>query len=178
MTRPFIDPLDLSQTLDLLTSVLLWLEEVHQLNYAVNDLKNGNLMISRRGQLKGIDLDAYSLITDPMDRVTDFFFLAVSLVLLMLNIRKTREQPLASATGVLHSRDAIAEALSNSWPFEDVARISAGRVSTPETVELLVDLVDRSRNHAFAKDPDLFTQDIDRLINLKRAIFGTEIVLD
>jgi DNA-binding helix-hairpin-helix protein with protein kinase domain len=46
--------------MDLLTSIVLWLEEVHALGYAVNDLKNGNLMVSRRGQLKGIDLDTYS----------------------------------------------------------------------------------------------------------------------
>ncbi len=90
MTQPFVDPLTLSQTLDLLTSILLWLEEIHQLNYAVNDLKNGNLMVSRRGQLKGIDLDSYSLIVDPLDRATDYFFLAVSLVLLLLNINKPR----------------------------------------------------------------------------------------
>ena len=28
--------------LDLLSSVLLWLNDVHEVNYAINDLKNGN----------------------------------------------------------------------------------------------------------------------------------------
>jgi hypothetical protein len=178
MTRPFLDPLSLSQTLDLLTSILLWLEEIHQLNYAVNDLKNGNLMISRRGQLKGIDLDAYSLISDPMDRATDFFFLAVSLLLLLLNIKKARDEPMIGCEGLMRSRDTLREALSGSWPFADVAQLSDGRVVTAQTIELLVDLIQRSRDHSYALAPDLFTADIDRLITLKRAIFGTEIVLD
>lgn len=178
MTRPFVDPLNLSQTLDLMTSVLLWLEEVHKLDYAVNDLKNGNLMISRQGQLKGIDLDAYSPLTDPADRAADFFFLAISLLLLLLNLQKPREQPLADCTGMLQSRDSLHCGLEAAWPFEDVARLSHDRVRTSDTIELFVDLIERSRNHAYAHDPGLFAQDIDRLISLKRNIFATEIVLD
>ena len=56
----FTRPLSLGRFLDLLTSVLLWVEEIHNLNYAVNDLKGGNIMIGRRGQLKGIDMDSYA----------------------------------------------------------------------------------------------------------------------
>jgi hypothetical protein len=178
MTRPFLDPLNLSQALDLLTSILLWLEEIHQLNYAVNDLKNGNLMVSRRGQLKGIDLDAYSLITNPMDRVTDFFFLAVSLLLLLLNIKKAHDEPMFGCEGLMHSRESLRDALGGTWPFADVGQVSSGRVTTDQTIELLVDLIQRSRDHSYAQAPDLFTDDIDRLITLKRTIFGTEIVLD
>jgi hypothetical protein len=135
-------------------------------------------MISRRGQLKGIDLDAYSLITDPMDRVTDFFFLAVSLVLLLLNIKTHRSEPMASCSGVMQSRDTLITALTQAWPFRDVGEISNGRVATHDTIELLVDLIERSRSHAYAMAPDIFSEDIDRLIALKRTIFGTEIVLD
>jgi hypothetical protein len=135
-------------------------------------------MVSRRGQLKGIDLDAYGPIQDPMDRATDFFFLAISLLLLLLNINKTRDQPMTGCEGLLRSRDTLLEGLTAAWPFDDVAQISDGRVETEETIELLADLIERSRNHSFAKDPDLFSQDIDRLISLKRTIFATEIVLD
>src|SRR5262249_49114189 len=46
---PFTRALSLGHFLDLLTSVLLWVEEIHNLNYAVNDLKGGNIMIGRRG---------------------------------------------------------------------------------------------------------------------------------
>src|SRR6516225_12281501 len=69
--------------LDLVSSILLCLMEVHGLRYAINDLKNGNLMMSRRGQLKGIDLDSYAPVHSTRDKVTDFMFLAVSLVLLL-----------------------------------------------------------------------------------------------
>ena len=178
MTHPFTDPLDLAQTLDLITSILLWLEEIHDLGYAVNDLKNGNLMISRRGQLKGIDLDAYSVISEPTDKATDFFFLAVSLLLLLLNVKRPRDEPMTGCEGMMQSRDKILTGLQNSWELGNVARISKGRVETEQIIALLVDLIERSRYHAYAKTPDLFSADIDRLIALKRTIFSNEIVLD
>ncbi len=39
---PFRHVLSPGVMLDLLTSVLLWLEDVHRIGYAINDLKNGN----------------------------------------------------------------------------------------------------------------------------------------
>ncbi len=42
-------------------------------------------MMSRRGQLKGIDLDSYSKTHSPKDKMTDFMFLAVSLILLLFS---------------------------------------------------------------------------------------------
>ena len=144
MTRPFTDPLNLAQTLDLLTSILLWLEEVHQRDFAVNDLKNGNLMISRRGQLKGIDLDAYSPIKGTTDRVTDFFFLATSLTMLLLNLYRTTAEPLIGCEGLLQLRDALREAIQRSWAFGDVSAVSDARVETVEVIDLLVDLIERA----------------------------------
>jgi len=41
--------------LDLLTSVLLWMEGVHAIGYAINDLKNGNLMMNPARAAEGID---------------------------------------------------------------------------------------------------------------------------
>ena len=68
--------------------------------------------------------------------------------------------------------------LQRHWAFGDVAELSQGRVGTEETIQLLADLIDGSRNQNYAHAPDQFTQDIDRLIFLKRSIFATEIVLD
>ncbi|HWZ91467.1 MAG TPA: hypothetical protein VNW92_21545, partial [Polyangiaceae bacterium] len=85
MALPFTHALSTAMVLDLLTSVLLWMEGVHEVGYAINDLKNGNLMMSRRGQLKGIDLDSYAPVHSPKDKVTDFMFLAVSVILLLFS---------------------------------------------------------------------------------------------
>ncbi len=178
MTRPFADPLDLSQSLDVLTSILIWLEEVHGLGYAVNDLKNGNLMISRRGQLKGIDLDAYSPIRDPLDRVGDFFYLAVSLVLLLLNVSRLHGKPMVGCEGALESTQALRNALQSNWEFGNLGQMSGGRVQTAEAIDLLVDLIERSQHGIYAHHSDQFTADINRLIWLKRNIFASEIVLD
>ncbi len=178
MTRPFADPLDLSQSLDLMTSILIWLEEVHSLGYAVNDLKNGNLMISRRGQLKGIDLDAYSRIRNPLDRVGDFFFLAVSLILLLLNISRLHGKPMVGCEGALESPDILRTALQANWEFGDVAQLSEGRVQNEEVIDLLVDLIQRAQHGVYAQQSDQFSADIDRLIWLKRRALSTEIVLD
>ena len=54
MALPFTHALSPAMVLDLLTSVLLWMEDVHAIGYAINDLKNGNLMMSRRGQLRAL----------------------------------------------------------------------------------------------------------------------------
>src|SRR5262249_29258338 len=83
MVASFTRPPSLSHLLDLLTSVLLWVEEIHNLGYAVNDLKGGNIMISRRGQLKGIDMDSYSPVSKRLDLLTDFFYLAMSIWLFL-----------------------------------------------------------------------------------------------
>ena len=75
--------------------------------YAINDLKNGNLMVSRRGQFKGIDLDSYSPIGTETDRVMDFFFLAVTVLLFLLNASRRQGEPMLSCEGLLHSEDAL-----------------------------------------------------------------------
>jgi hypothetical protein len=128
--------------------------------------------------LKGIDLDAYSPTKDPLDRATDFFFLSVSLALLLLNIRKSRDEPMTTCEGLLRSRDRLLAALREHWPFGDAGQISNGRIGTDETVEFLAELIERGRNNSFAYNPDLFSNCIDRLAALKSSIFHTEIVLD
>jgi hypothetical protein len=178
MRRPFADKLELAQELDLLTSMLLWLEEIHQLGYAINDLKNGNVMLSRRGQFKGIDLDSYSPILTQMDRVMDFFFLAVTVLLFLLNASRRQGEPMLSCEGLLHSRDALRSEILQSGAFSDISKISKGRVDNEQLVDFLATLVKRCRDRAYAFEPELFSSDINELISLKRNIFQEELVLD
>lgn len=173
----FRAPLSISQTLDVLTSMGLWLEEVHQLGYVVNDLKNGNVMLSRRGQLKGIDLDFYSKAAGPRDRMPDYFFLSLSLLMFVLNAGSGVYDVDPSPRGLREPAD-IRRLLEAHWAFGDVAGLSGGRVRTEEVVDLLTTLVRRSRDHTYANEPHAFSEDIDRLIRTKRRILMHEIVLD
>jgi hypothetical protein len=176
MRAPFTRPLSLNQVLDLITSFLLWVEEVHKLNYAVNDLKAGNIMISRRGQLKGIDMDSYSPVSTRFDLLTDFFFLAISLWMFLRFVQGRPTQGVEDQQ--LRSPDGIRAGLSEAWNFGDVSQVSHGRVGKDDVLNLLGDLISRSRTAVYAKDGTLFATDIDRLIRLKRSLSMEEIVLD
>jgi hypothetical protein len=158
--------------------VLLWLEEVHQSGYANNDLKNGNLMMSRRGQLKGIDLDSYSKTQSPKDKMTDFMFLAVSLVLLVFNAPVTDRRDDVPWEALIENEHQLRTSLQTRWPFGDVERVSQGRVAREELTNLVVNLVQRSRQLVYAKRPELFTEDIARLLDLKRRLLFEEFVFD
>jgi len=174
MALPFRHALSPGVVLDLLTSVLLWLEDVHRIGYAINDLKNGNLMMSRRGQLKGIDLDSYARVHSPKDKVTDFMFLAVSLILLLFGDRG-RTLPWEE---LIESESRLRAGLTEAWPFGDVERSSEGRVTREELLRVLVDLVHRSRHLVYSKRPDLFSDDIARLVSVKRRLLFEEFVVD
>src|SRR5262245_57015320 len=174
----FTRPLSLSHFLDILTSILLWVEEIHKLNYAVNDLKGGNIMIGRRGQLKGIDMDSYSRVTTRVDLLTDFFFLAMSIWLALRFIQGDSRPLKAEDDQQLRSRESIRSLLTNIWRFGDISRISHGRLSKDEVLDLLADLIYRSRKGVYVEDKALFADDIDRLIRLKRTLYLEEMVLD
>jgi hypothetical protein len=178
IASPFTQVLSPGMVLDLLTSVLLWLEEVHNVGYANNDLKNGNLMMSRRGQLKGIDLDSYSVTHSPKDKMTDFMFLAVSLVLLLFSAPITNRGRNVPWEELIDSEERLRAGLAAAWPFGDVAALSQGRVTVEELTNLLVDLVQRSRHLVYAKQPQLFSSDIVRLMDLKRRLLIEEFVID
>jgi hypothetical protein len=45
-------------------------------------------------------------------------------------------------------------------------------------IECLLDLIGRCRDHTYAEQTDCYSEDIDRLIRLKRTIFAEELVLD
>jgi serine/threonine protein kinase len=178
MVASFVRPLSLGDLLDVLTSVLLWVEEIHNLNYAVNDLKGGNIMIGRRGQLKGIDMDSYSPVSKRLDLVTDFYYLAMSIWLFVRFIQGDSRPLQAEDDKKLRSRETIRSVLRNIWAFGDVSEMSGGRLSEDEVVELLADLIYHSRKGVYVEDKALFANDIDRLIRLKRTLYLEEIVLD
>jgi hypothetical protein len=176
--RRFADQITLAQVLDLLTSILLWLEETHERGYAINDLKNGNLMMSRRGQLKGIDLDAYARIVSPLDRMTDFYFLGISILLLFVNLPRADGAPKLIGEHVLRETDSLRAAFEEAWSFGDVRVLSDGRVENEEVIALAVNLIHRCRDRTYVDDAGSFSEDINRLGRLKHSIFLDEIVVD
>src|SRR5499427_5348362 len=178
MLAHFTRVLALSHFLDLLTSILLWVEEIHNLNYAVNDLKGGNIMIGRRGQLKGIDMDSYRRVTTRADLLTDFFFLAMSIWLALRFVQGDSRPLKAEDDQQLRSRESIRALRSNIWRFGDISQISRGRLSKDEVLDLLADLISRSRQGVYVDEKTLFADDSDRLIRLKRTLYLEEIVLD
>jgi hypothetical protein len=178
MALPFTHALSPVMVLDLLTSVLLWMEGVHGVGYAINDLKNGNLMMSRRGQLKGIDLDAYAAVHSPKDKVTDFMFLAVSVILLLFSAPVANRGRSVPWEALIENEARLRAGLTEAWPFGNVEQLSDGRVSREELTSVLVDLVQRSRHLVYTKRPELFSEDISRMVNLKHELLIEELVID
>jgi len=178
MALPFTHALSPAMVLDLLTSVLLWMEGVHEVGYAINDLKNGNLMMSRRGQLKGIDLDSYAPAHSARDKVTDFMFLAVSVILLLFSAPVENRGRSVPWEELIESEQKLRAGLMQAWPFGNVEAISDGRVTREELTSVLVDLVHRSRHLIYTKRPELFSEDIGRMIGLKHRLLMEEFVID
>jgi hypothetical protein len=178
MALPFTHALSPAMVMDLLTSVLLWMEAVHDIGYAINDLKNGNLMMSRRGQLKGIDLDSYAPVHSPKDKVTDFMFLAVSVILLLFSAPVANRGRNVPWEGLIESETKLRDGLSEAWPFGNVELQSDGRVTRDELTNVLVDLVHRSRHLIYTKRPELFAEDIARMVSVKHRLLNEELVID
>ncbi len=175
---PFRSPPGLSHILDLLTSKALWIEEVHGLGYAINDLKNGNVMMSRRGQFKAIDLDSYSPIFTPLDKLPDFFFLAVSaLQLVARGCAWDQAARTSEIKELLSNPGAIERRLNEIWPYGDLSQTSGGRVETAEVTRFFASFIDDARSGRFANEPGRFTQAIDALIFLKRRLSTEQMVL-
>jgi len=178
MALPFTHALSPAMVMDLLTSVLLWMEGVHEVGYAINDLKNGNLMMSRRGQLKGIDLDSYAPAHSPKDKVTDFMFLAVSVILVLFSAPVANRGRNVPWEALIESEARLRAGLTEAWPFGNVELQSDGRVTREELTNVLVDLVHRSRHLTYTKRPELFSQDIARMVSLKHRLLNEELVID
>ncbi|HEX3849462.1 MAG TPA: hypothetical protein VHW01_00765 [Polyangiaceae bacterium] len=178
MALPFTHTFSPAMVLDLLTSVLLWMENVHAIGYAINDLKNGNLMMSRRGQLKGIDLDSYAPVHSSKDKVTDFMFLAVSVILLLFSAPVENRGRTVPWEELIESEARLRAGLAEAWPFGNVELISDGRVTRDELTSVLVDLVHRSRHLVYTKRGELFSEDIGRLVGVKHRLLTEEFVID
>ncbi|MGF1531661.1 MAG: protein kinase [Puniceicoccaceae bacterium] len=177
-SNPFTAQLTLPQLLDILTSKLLWLEECHALGFAIHDLKNGNLMINRNGQLKGIDLDSYAPIFSPLDKMADFVFLSVSFLLLFLNSTTLGKPSPQVSTQAISDPSFLRRLFEENWNFESVEKRTGGRVGDEAIRQFFRDLVLRARTNQYGNEPGLFSSDIERLIRLKRLAYFEDIVLD
>jgi len=78
----------------------------------------------------------------------------------------------------LRSRENIRSLLNNIWRFGDISHISRGRLTKDEILDLLTDLIYRSRKGVYVEEKALFADDIDRLIRLKRTLYLEQMVLD
>jgi hypothetical protein len=158
--------------------MLLWVEKVHGLGYAINDVKSGNVMMNCRGQIKGIDLDFYQIAPPfPQAFLQDFFLL--SWVCLLLLINAPRKDPMPPdllkdefGSALQNGPNFLKDALLEEWKFVDLSRKDANLF-----LDCFVDIIFRSRSNAYGPNPDLFKQDIDRLLYLKRLFFERVIVL-
>ncbi len=170
---PFLRQPGLVDLFDLLVSKMLWVEEIHRLGFAVNDLKNGNVMITRRGQFKGIDLDAYSRIFSPLDKLGDFLFLSVATAQLLTAGRPGAE----SLKNLVSDTRQLRGFLLKNWEGEIHAATDAAP-SAEDLAGFVCDFVESARCGEFSNEPETFTQSIDRLIALKRRLGNQEMVLE
>jgi hypothetical protein len=144
----------------------------------INDVKTGNVMINCRGQIKGIDLDFYQKAPSfPQAVMQDFFLLSWACLLLFINA--PRKDPLPSevlkddfGSALQTGAEFFRDALLGQWKFDDLPKKDANLF-----LDCFVDLILRSRSNTYGTNPDLFKQDINRLIDLKRLFFEREIVL-
>lgn len=171
---PFLYQPNLRQILDLLTSIVLWVEEVHALGYAVNDLKNGNLMINRRGQFKAIDLDSYWRIGSDLDKLADFFFLGISTVHLLTGRIFARRPVLAEG----EEFQALDEALQVAWRELPNAQSSERIRQRQSLSDFFRQYLEACRSGLYARQAPAFSGAIDQLIALKREIFTETLILD
>jgi hypothetical protein len=79
---------------------------------------------------------------------------------------------------IIENEARLRAGLQQDWPFGDVGALSDGRVSNEELMSSLVDLVQRSRRLIYCKRPELFSEDIERLIGIKRRLLVEEMIID
>jgi hypothetical protein len=174
----FSRPLTLNETIDVMVSMLLWVEKVHALGYSINDVKTGNVMINCRGQIKGIDLDFYQRAPSfPRAFMQDFFLLSWACLLVLINAPRKDPMPSESlkenfGSALQKGAVALKDALYHEWNFTDLSRQDANII-----LDCFADIIFRSRTNTYGVNPDLFEKDINRLIYFKRLFFEREIIM-
>ena len=113
----------------------------------------------------------------PQGLMQDFFLLSWACLLFLINA--PRKEPLSSLTirddfgcALQSGTDFLRDALLEEWKFTDLPRKNA-----KDFLDCFVDIIFRSRSNTYGTNPNLFEQDINRLIYLKRLFFEREIVL-
>ncbi|WP_319524516.1 hypothetical protein [uncultured Desulfosarcina sp.] len=174
----FARPLTIIETIDVMISILLWVEKVHALGYSINDVKTGNIMINCRGLVKGIDLDFYQKTgVLPQVLMQDFFLLSWSCLLLLINAPRKTPIPVNAlkdtfGPALQGGASPLRTLLAEKWAFPEISPEDG-----KDILDCFVDIIIRSRFNAYGKNSDLFEQDINRLIGLKRFFFEREIIL-
>jgi len=174
----FARPLTLNETIDVMVSMLLWVEKVHMLGYTINDIKTGNVMINCRGQLKGIDLDFYQKSANlPQAYMQDFFLLSWSCLFLLINAPRGKALPVkrlkaAFGAALQDGADSLRKALATEWLFRDLSATDGQQI-----LDCFVEIIFRMRTNVYGAHRDLFEHDINKLVYLKRLFFEREIIL-
>ena len=75
-------------------------------------------------------------------------------------------------TAIYQGIDFLKDALLGEWEYFDLSKKNA-----KVFLNCFVDIIFRSRSNTYGTNPDLFKQDINRLIYLKRLFFEREIIL-
>ena len=165
----FVSGLGFAQALDVVVSMLLWLEGVHACGYVVNDLKNGNLMINRRGQLKGIDLDAFAPITSYHDQLADFMFMAMAIVMFISNAAHPDQPSQALPENILRDKQFLANHIASCWDLKENERSG---------LWALADTIFACSSGELIGDHVALKGRIDDLIRVKRQLRLEEMVMD
>jgi hypothetical protein len=165
----FVAGLGFAAALDIVVSMLLWLEGVHSCGYLVNDLKNGNLMMNRRGQLKGIDLDAFAPQAAPIDQLADFLFMAMSIVMFVGAAANPLKPAQALPEALLRDRQQLAAYLNACWDLSEEERPALWALS---------DTVFACASGELIGDHAALRARIDDLIRVKRQLRVEELVMD
>jgi len=174
----FARPLTLNETIDVMVSMLLWVEKVHMLGYTINDIKTGNVMINCRGQLKGIDLDFYQKSPNlPQAYMQDFFLLSWSCLFLLINAPRDEALPVKKLKAefghaLQDGADSLMKVLAAEWMFKDLSATDGQQI-----LDCLVEIIFRLRTNVYGAHRDLFEHDINKLVYLKRVFFEREIIL-
>ena len=170
----FTSPVTLNQVLALFIGIMRLVEDVHALRYTINDLKTGNMMISRRGLLQGIDLDDYKPASPfPMEYIGDFKNLEYALLLIVLNAGTSRKITLQDLRPILEQGGypAVKQSIMERWEFPDLT-LEEGMPILDHFIRIFT----MARSNTYAHDRKMLDSDINQLIEFRRMHFMRQLV--